>query len=194
MQLSKRILSLSLPLLAAGVATAFALQDKDHGHAGAQGDNVHEMPKPTKEHAWIKSRVGTWDCVVSCPMMGEPLRATETNEAFGDFWIVSKFQGDFMGHPMKGLSLLGYDPMKEKYVSTWCDTMSPALFVMEGTMDAANKKLTSTGMGPNMEGQLVEFTNVVEVQGPDAAVFTMYETSKGADSPEAMKIEYKRKK
>lgn len=196
MKLRTAILSLSLPTLLV-VGTAFALQDKGKpAEAGApQGDELgKEMPKPTKEHAWLQTRVGTWDATVHCPMMGEPSKATETNKAFGDFWVVSEFNGNFMGSPFKGMSLSTYDPIKQKYVSSWCDTMTPSLFVMEGTMDAAGKKLTSTGKGPNMEGKIVEFTNVLEVKSPDETVFTMYETSKGASDPSAMKIEYKRKK
>src|SRR5688572_12571209 len=99
-----------------------------------------------------------------------------------------------MGQPFKGMSLSGYDPLKQKYITTWCDTMSPTLMVMEGTMDASGKKLTSTGKGPNMMGQVVEHTNVLEITGPDTATFTRYETQKGADSPDTMKIEYKRRK
>lgn len=190
------ILSISIPLiLAAG--TSFALQGKEKqaASAGAQGDVIaHEMPKPGKEHKWLMGRVGTWDCVVHCSMMPEPAKGVEINEAFGDFWIVSKFESSFMGQPMKGLSLMGYDPLKQKYVSTWCDNMSPSLFVMEGTMDASGKILTSTGKGPNMEGKVVDFTNVCEIKGDDACTFVMYETAKGPSAPDAMKIEYKRRK
>jgi hypothetical protein len=136
MKLRNAILSISLPaLLVAG--TAFALQD-DHGGM--------EMPQPTKEHAMLQKRVGTWDCVVSCEMMGEPTKATETVEAFGGFWIVADFEGSFMGMPYQGKSLATYDPAKEKFVTTWCDTTSPNMMIMEGTAEAGGRKITSTGL------------------------------------------------
>lgn len=194
MTIRNAILTFSLPaLLVAG--TAFALQGEDKPHA-AQGDELGgmEMPKPGKEHAMLQKRVGTWDCVVECEMMGEPSKASETVEAFGDFWTVADFEGSFMGMPYKGKSLSTYDPEKQKYVTTWCDTTSPVMMIMEGTADSSGRKITSTGMGPNMEGETVEYTSVTELKGPDETVFTMYETSKGMDDPSTMKIHYTRRK
>lgn len=195
MKFRTALFSFTLPaLLVAG--TAYAIQGKDKAPA-PQGDNLGvamEMPKPTAEHKWLQSRVGTWDCVVHCPVMGEPTKATEVATAFGEFWISSEFSGSYMGTPFQGKMLVTYDPMKQKYVSTWADSTMPTLFVMEGTKDAAGKKLTSTGMGPNMEGQIVEYTNVLELKSRDEMLFSMYETKKGADDPTAMKIEYKRRK
>jgi hypothetical protein len=45
-----------------------------------------------------------------------------------------------------------------------------------------------------MESAIVEYTNVLEITGPDSAKFTMYETSKGASDESAMTIDYKRLK
>ena len=179
--------------------SAFALQDKQDPTkptkpAKSATEASMPMPKPTKEHEWLMGRVGTWDATVSCPVMGEPTKGTETTKAFGEFTVTAEFKGTMMGQPFTGLSLMTYDPTKKKYVSTWCDTMMPAIFVQEGTMDASGKKLTSTGKGANMEGTVVEYTSVLEVKGPDEAVFTMYETAKGPSDASAMKIEYKRKK
>jgi hypothetical protein len=183
---------LSVAVLVCG---SFALQDKKAPPAqGGAAEAGLPMPKPTKEHEWLKGRIGTWDCTVNCPMMGAPTKATETAKAFGDFSVSAEFQGEMMGQAFTGLSLMTYDPIKKKYVSTWCDTMMPAIMVFEGTLDASGKKLTSTGKGPNMEGAVVEYTNVLELTGPDSAKFTMYETSKGASDESAMTIDYKRRK
>lgn len=174
--------------------SSFALQDRTDPAKGKPTEASMPIPKPTKEHEWLKSRVGTWAATVSCPMLGEPTKGTETTKAFGDFSIVSDFEGQMMGQDFTGLSVMTYDPVRRKYVSTWCDTLYPGIAVFEGTMDASGKTLTSTGKSPNMEGVLVDWTNVLEVKGPDEAVFTMYETSKGANDPSAMRIDYKRKK
>lgn len=181
-----------VPVLALFAGASLGLQEGGKPtDAGASMDEM--MPKPTKEHEWLKTRIGTWDCTMTCDMM-EPSKGVETTKAFGDFTIVSEYKGDMMGTPFTGMSFMTYDPVKQKYVSTWCDTMMPAIFVSEGTMDASGKKLTSTGKGANMEGKLVEHTLVLEVKSPDEAVFTMYETAKGADNPAAMRIDYKRRK
>ena len=183
----------SAVVLVAGVS--LGLQEKTGAptEAGMKMDEF-PMPKPTKEHEWLKSQIGTWDATVSCPMMGEPSKGTQTTKAFSDFTIVSEFQGEMMGQPFKGVAFTTYDPLKKKYVSTWCDSMMPGIYVSEGTVDAAGKKLTSNGEACNMENALADCTNVLEIKSPDEHVFTMYETSKGASDPSAMKIEYKRRK
>ncbi len=188
--------TVSAVALVAGVS--LGLQDKNNPAQGAPieaGKKMDELiPKPTKEHEWLKGRIGTWDCTVNCPLMGAPTKGTESTKAFGDFTILAEFQGEMMGKPFKGMSFMTYDPIRKKYVSTWCDNLMPAISIFEGTTDASGKKLTCTGKGANMEGVIVEQTSVLEIKGPDEAVFTMYETVKGASDPSAMRIDYKRRK
>jgi hypothetical protein len=181
--------------LIAGVS--LALQDKDDqgmpAEAGMKADEF-PMPEPQKEHEWLKGAIGNWEATVSCPMMGAPSKGTMQTEAFGNFTIKEEFQGEMMGAPFKGMGFMTFDPYKKKFVSTWCDDMWPVIMVMEGTLDASGKKLTSKGMGVNMEEKLVEYTSVLEIKSPDEHTFTLYESSKGASDPAGMRIDYKRSK
>ena len=183
-------------LVLAGAVLFFQGDKKPSGQEPAKpGEGamqMPEMPKPTKEHEWLKGRAGTWDATVN--MMGQTSKATEVNKMLGDFVLLSDFDGAFMGQPFKGHSVTTYDPMKKKYVSTWCDSTAPVLMVMEGTADASGKTLTLKGMGPDMQNKLVEYTFQTEVKGPDETTFTMFESSKGAASPMTMRIDYKRRK
>jgi hypothetical protein len=176
-------------------SVSLGLQEKDpHGKPAEAGmTDEMPMPKPTKEHEWLKGHIGTWEANVSCPMMGNS-KGTQKTEAFGSFTVKSEFQGEWDGKPFKGMSFMTYDPAKGKYVSTWCDDSMPGIFMSEGTVDASGKKLTMTGKGANMEGKIVDWTNVLEIKSPDEHTFTMYETSKGANDPSAMRIDYKRHK
>lgn len=182
----------SAVVLVAGVS--LGLQEKTGAptEAGMKMDEF-TMPPPTKEHEWLKGQIGTWDAAVHCQTMGDS-KGTRTTKAFGPYTIVSEYQGEMMGKPFKGMSFMTYDPLKKKYVSTWCDDMMPGIFVSEGTADAAGKKLTTTGEGCNMEYALVGYTHTLEIKSPDEHVMTMYETAKGPSDPNAMKIEYKRRK
>ena len=179
-------------LLVAGVCFGFQEKAKP-AEAGMKTDEM-PMPKPTKEHEWLKGFVGSWDCTTHCPMMGEPSKGTETTKAFSDFTILTEQHGLMMGQPFTGMGFLTYDPNKQKYVGTWCDSIFPGIFVYEGTTDAGGHRLTATGMGCNMEGAVVDHTLTYEIKGPDEKLFTMYETAKGPNDPSAMKIEYKRHK
>ncbi|HKE00280.1 MAG TPA: DUF1579 domain-containing protein [Planctomycetota bacterium] len=196
MNLRTTLLAGSIPALLVLASTTSAFQDKAkmpaQGGKDAHADMMAMLPKPTKEHEWLKGRVGTWDCTVNA--MGAKSKGTETCKMLGDFWQISDFTGDFMGTPFFGHGTMTFDPMKQKYVGTWADSMAPMLIVMEGTADASGKKLTMKGMSLNMEGKMAEATMITEIKGPDEALFTMYESDKGANSPTAMTIEYKRRK
>lgn len=115
-------------------------------------NNDCPMPTPGPEHTALLERVGTWD--VACTYFMDPTQppmqnaAKETIEAVGGFWTVSRFETDFMGTPFVGRCTLGYDPLKEKYVGTWIDSMSCTLFVMEGRYDDEGKVLTMHHEGP----------------------------------------------
>jgi hypothetical protein len=162
---------------------------------------AQEPPKPTKEHEELKSEVGAWDAEVSMWMSpdAEPMKskAVETNEMFGDFWLMSEFEGEFGGEKFKGHSMLGYDPAKKKYVGTWTDTMSPYLMTMEGDYDEATHTSTMYGMGTSMETGKAEKSKMVTVYtSDDEKTFTMYMEKPGAEDEwiKVMEIKYKRRK
>jgi len=60
------------------------------------------------------------------------VQATETVEKIGEFWTLGRYQCDLMGMPFVGRATLGYEPHNKRFVSTWIDSMSPALFVLIG--------------------------------------------------------------
>lgn len=94
------------------------------------------MPQPTTEHRLITDHAGTWK--IACKFFMEPgqppmeVAATETVEKVGEFWTVSKYECDMMGMPFVGRCTLGYEPHANRFVSTWVDSMSSALFYFTG--------------------------------------------------------------
>lgn len=169
--------------------------------ACAAAASAQEPPKPAKEHKDLETEVGVWDADVSMWMSpeAEPMKskAVETNEKFGDFWIMSKFEGDFGGMKFKGHSMLGYDPAKKKYVGTWTDTMSPYLMTMEGDYDESTHTSTMYGTGTSMEtGKPEKSKMVTQYTSDDEKTFTMYMENPGAEGEwiKVMEIKYKRRK
>ena len=160
-----------------------------------------EPPKPTDQHKELKTEVGTWDAEVSMwpSPDAEPMKskAVETNEMFGDFWLASKFEGDFGGMKFQGHMMLGYDPAKKKYIGTWTDTMSPYLTTMEGDYDEATHTSTMIGTGTHWETGKPEKSKMVTVyESDDAKTFTMYMADPKAEGEwiKHMEIKYKRRK
>ncbi len=116
-----------------------------------------EMPKPTEHHAMLQKGVGEWEGTVTMFIPGMPetsYPATETVRANGPFWTVSNFKSEFMGQAYEGHGCHGYDPEKGKFTSTWIDSMSSYLSVMEGDYDAETNTMTSKWEAPDMTGAM----------------------------------------
>jgi hypothetical protein len=118
-----------------------------------------EMPKPGKEHEWLRQFEGTWagdlDMLID-PMdpgkkLDKPLKSkmTESTTMLGGWWAMPVVKGEMMGETFEGRGQYGYDAEKKKYIGTWIDSMMPHLWLYEGSLDASGKTLTLEAKGPD---------------------------------------------
>lgn len=63
----------------------------------------------------------------------------------GGRYQLGEFKGDMMGMPFEGMSIMGYDNTKKKFVSSWVDNAGTGIMTMEGNWDDASKSMTMTG-------------------------------------------------
>lgn len=156
-----------------------------------------EMPQPGPEHAKILEGVGTWD--VSCKYFMEPgappleSKAVDTVTALGGFWTVGRFVGEFMGQPFYGMSSMGYDPMTKKYRTTWIDSISPAIFILDGEFDGSGKVLKTAGKGPDMQGGMTDYRMESDYRSKNEMVMRMFISMGGQDCL-MMEHTYRRRK
>jgi hypothetical protein len=144
------------------------------------------------EHQLLKKFAGDWDATVA--IMGKESHATSHNRVtLGGLWLVTEFKGEFLGAPFEGKGATGYDPVKKKYVSTWIDSMTPSLLVLEGTFDKETNTYTEIGEMRGPDGKPTKTKSIYQFPDDDTMVFTMYSVVEGKDQ-EAFKITYKRKK
>jgi hypothetical protein len=117
---------------------------------------------PGSPHQTLNDRVGRWSLVVKqfTPGVAEPMTSNATSEVK---WILDgRFlqdmtSGSAMGMTFNGIGTLGYDNMKQKYVSTWADNMGTGVMTSEGTYDAATKTWSYTTRMPDFfEGKYVD--------------------------------------
>ncbi len=156
-------------------------------------------PQPTAEHRRLAEHAGQWN--VECDFYMDPSQppmrvpAREKVELFGGFWTVSQFECDMFGAPYKGRASLGYDPLQGKYVSTWIDTMSPAIFLFTGSFDASGKVLEMTGEGPDCtEPGLAKYRTREEHVSRDERVFEMFVTLPTGAEVQMFRHHYRRAK
>ncbi len=175
------------------IAACFALA------AGPVVCSAQGLPGPTPEHKAMAREEGTWKAESKFwltpetePMVSE---ATESNKMFGELWLLSKYEGNVMGMPFKGMGTMGYDPVKKKYVGTWVDTMNPHMQTMEGEYDVETHTLTmySTGIDV-MTGEEKTSKLVSRYLDNDNKVFEMHALVPGETDQywKQMEVTYKR--
>jgi hypothetical protein len=135
------------------------------------------MPKPSKEHEWLKQFVGEWttdgECSAGPDQPPIKMKGTDSVQAVGGFWIRSVSKGEVMGMNFEGHLTLGYDEKKKAYVATWVDNMSAHLWTYSGKIDGTGKLVMETE-GPTMEDptKMAKYRETIEFKTPDHRTFT----------------------
>lgn len=167
--------------------------------ASARADEVPQLPKPTKEHAWLQQLAGEWEVESEMTMPGQPAmkaRGTETARMLGEFWLIGESQAEMMGMKMKSILTLGYDQERKKFVGSWVDSCTGHMWTYEGTLDESGKALTLTTRGPCpcKGGAIVNFREVLEIQDKGHKVFTSSMQDEKGNWQKFVTVRSKRKK
>ncbi len=112
--------------------------------------------KPGPEHEVLKQDLGTWDATVETMEPGKPPAVSKGVETVslleGGLWTITDFKGTMMGAPFHGHGTNGFDLVKKKYVSTWVDSMSAGIYLVEAAYDPKTKTLKGRMEGPDDHG------------------------------------------
>ena len=168
--------------------------------SATQAQNWQAYMTPGAEQKMLKEANGTWEAEVTMWTTpgGPEQRATMTTEnkmLLGDRYQQSVSRGQMMGMSFEGISTLGFDNHKKKYVSTWIDNMGTGITVAEGSWDATTRTINFTGrmMDPALAEEM-EVRETYTIIDKDHHLMQMY--GKGEDGKECktMQIHYRRKK
>lgn len=153
------------------------------------------MPQPTPEHARLQEAIGTWDVKGKFYMdpSAPPMESTgeETVEGLGGFWVVGRYESDFMGFPFHGRGTFGFDPWNREYVSTWIDSMSPAFYHLKGRRDGDVITMEGPGVDPGT-GAPVRY-RTVETATKDRRDFSMFLVKDDGTEHRLFDMEYVRR-
>lgn len=191
-------------------ADAQAAADKSKGE-GAKGDKKAADPaaemqewlklgQPGPEHAKLKKLVGEYKTEAEMVMApGQPPQkssGTQTyQEMLGGRYIHGHYEGEMMGMPFTGMSLMGYDNQKKKYFTAWVDSMSTGMMVSEGTANASGKVITFTGSYDDpMTGKAKKYRQVTTVESDDRHKFEWFENGEDGKEYRMMIVTYTRVK
>jgi hypothetical protein len=137
---------------------------------------------PGPGHKALEHFVGNWKAEVKCwhDPSGQPQVSRGTAKAswtLNGRFLEEEFQGEMMGKPFRGRSLMGYDNTKQTFNTVWVSDMQTAMFISEGRGENGNKVITLEGKAncPATGRKDVPMKTVFRVTGPDKHVFEMYD-------------------
>jgi hypothetical protein len=154
-----------------------------------------EAMTPGEMHAMLAKAAGTWKAKImmwndpeSEPMVSEG--TVESEMILGGRYLQSKHTGTYMGMPMNGFSIEGYDNVKKKFINTWVDNFGTGIMISEGEYDPEKKEVVYYGKYTDpMSGGDIKTRQVMKMIDDDHSVFEMYMNMNGQEF-KSMVVEY----
>ena len=165
-----------------------------------------EMAKLNENHKLLADLVGSWSYTVRMMAPGEPSSTSTGSLTRKPVMNGRFFLGEYSGSmkmpgadgkmkdfTFKGMSVDGYDNVKQKFVSSWVDNMGTGIMNSEGSYDPATKTFTYSGEMEPVPGMKMPVREVIKVTDKNHHIFEWYE-NRGGQETKTMEIDYTRKK
>lgn len=197
-----RIIQLTLTTLCVVLMTsvAFAKDKKaaQHSDPRAMMELYTKLAMPGEPHKLFASLAGSWTTQTKEWMEpGKPpvesTGSAEMKMLLDGRFLQQEFTGDMMGKPYSGIGISAYDNIRKRYVSTWIDTMSTGIFIMEGTGSVDGKTITLKGQHAEPGGGNMTHRAVWKIVDSNNQTFDMYGAHHGGKEMKMMEIIYTRK-
>lgn len=171
-------------------------QPPDEKQMAEMMEKFEEAAKPGKFHELLKPYAGKWEvsAVFGGPEGEMTSRGKATNEwVLGERFLKQDFSGDMMGQQFTGIGYTGYDNTSRQYQSVWMDSMSSAMFVIEGEASEDGKTISMTGQAADpMTGDMKNFRHVMKLVSNDQYIYEMYEPGPDGEMTKTATLTYNR--
>jgi len=168
-----------------------------------------ELSKLNENHKLLASLAGNWNYKIKFWMNPDPnappqeSKGTSTTKPImGGRYFVTDVSGKMkMPGPdgkmketdFKGMSIEGYDNVKQKFFASWIDNMGTGIELSEGTYDPATTTFTYNAEMEPVPGMKSKVREVVKIADNDHHTLEWYEDQRGQER-KTMEINYTRKK
>lgn len=151
---------------------------------------------PGPAHEWLAQFLGRWETTMTMTMGDAPMHSTGVSEyswLMDGRYIQDEFSSEFMGMPMSGLGITGFDNTRNQFFGIWLDSFSTGYAAMHGSLDPTGKILTMVGtMDEPSTGEIGKpFMGVTTIVDANHIRFEMKEIIHG-DPFTVMTIDYTR--
>ena len=195
------------PATAAATTTSATTTTASNAPSAEEMKKMMELSQLNDNHKLLAATAGNWSYVVKMWMdpKGSPTesKGMAVRKAVMDGrYVTGDYSGNFKmpgadGKPkemkFQGMSMDGYDNVKQKFVSGWVDNMGTGIYITEGTYDASAKTITYTGEFEMMPGMKSKVREVIKLTDKDNMSMEYFE-DRGQGEAKSMEINYTRKK
>ena len=172
----------------------------------AEMAKMMELAKPGENHKVLAELAGNWSYTVKMFMApGAPASESKGNATrkltMDGRYVTGEYAGKFKmpgadgkmkDMEFKGMSVDGYDNVKQKFVSSWIDNMGTGIMLSEGTYDPSTKTFTFTGDYEALPGMKSKVREVIKIADKTHQSMEYYE-DRGQGETKTMEINYTRK-
>lgn len=164
-----------------------AVKEEPPMDSAAMAKAWEEYMTPGDMHKWMASSNGKWDAEITSWMEEDKPPMTsksgvENKSIMGGRYQESIYNGNMMGMPFEGRSLLGYDNSKKIFVNTWIDNMGTGIMFMEGTYDEASKTIHLAGKMTDIGGKDLDVRQTYKLVDDKHHHMEMFCTKNGKES------------
>jgi hypothetical protein len=161
---------------------------------------AQEQPKSNPiELDVLKASIGVWDAEIEVWPEGPDsssikFKGVETIRAYGEYWIASDFDSEFMGQTMKVHSIVGYDLDQKKMVGTVIDH-GPYAASMTGDYDKDSRTVQWMTEAKEVDGKpIVQKTLITQKNADERVLVLMVPGEEKGDFNKFMQINFVRRK
>lgn len=157
-----------------------------------------KLATPGEPHRLLASLEGSWVSKTKEWMDPQKPPVESTGSAnikmlLGGRFLQQEINGSMHGKLFSGIWTVAYDNLLQRYVSTWMDTMSTQIFIMEGTASTDGKTITFTGQHAEFGGGYMTHRAIWKIDSSNLQEFVMYGTHHGGKEMKMLETIYTRK-
>lgn len=150
-------------------------------------ENFKKLAAPGAPHQLLAGLEGCWTTRTKAWMAGDqpPVETTGTCEQkmiMGGRYLQQEYHGEMMGEPFSGINLIGFDNQRQRFVSTWIDTMSTGIYYFEGQADPEGKTITQEGRYDDPDKGPATWRSVTRFVDENTLEYVMYLIPEGGQA------------
>ena len=156
-------------------------------------DVYRKLAVPGEPHKLLARLEGRWSTKGTAWMEPDkpPMENTGTCEQkmiLGGRYLQQEYASQMMGTRYTGINLIGFDNHTRKYMSTWIDSMSTAIYCFEGAASADGRTITQECRYDDpVRGPLL-WRSVSRIVDDDTMIYEMFITLEGGMERKEMEM------